>query len=133
MLLKNESQVTTWYLNRWRNEVWQNGWVYKIADVWRGLKPFDVVGATKDKFFVREFKYIRTQKITYEMVYQHLELHQITNLYRVSQLGREALVIAYHADTKEYIIYPFKLLNDGTETWKKETEKESKDCGNTAI
>lgn len=45
------------------------------------------------------------------MTYAHLEPHQIMNLFKLSNMWVEALVIAYHAHTQEYIIYPFKLLD----------------------
>lgn len=116
MLLKNESQAITSYLNSRRNEAWANGWAYKIPDVGRSLKPFDVIGVEMTKLndlnmFVREFKYIRTKKIDYETVYAHLEPHQITNLFKLSEMGVDAEVIAYHPVTDKYYLYPFKVLN----------------------
>jgi hypothetical protein len=128
MLLKNESQATTSYLNSRRNEVWKNGWAYKIPDVGRALKPFDVIGVMRDRLgniqmFVREFKYIKTKKINYETAYAHLEPHQITNLYKLSEMGVDAKVIAYHQETQKYYLYPFKVLNgQQTEAWTEETE-----------
>jgi penicillin-binding protein-related factor A (putative recombinase) len=45
------------------------------------------------------------------MVYAHLEPHQITNLFKLSQMGADAQVIAYHKETQQYYFYPFRLLN----------------------
>jgi hypothetical protein len=68
--------------------------------------------------FVREFKYITTKKIDYKTVYAHLEPHQITNLFKLSNMGADAKVIAYHKETQQYYFYPFRLLNgQETETW----------------
>lgn len=45
------------------------------------------------------------------MTYIHLEPHQITNLYKLSSMWVEALVIAYHAETQKFYFYPFKILD----------------------
>jgi hypothetical protein len=79
-----------------------------------------VIGVMCDRLgnlstFVWEFKYIKTKKINYKTVYAHLEPHQITNLFKLSNMGADAQVIAYHMETQQYYFYPFRLLN-GQET-----------------
>lgn len=39
---------------------------------------------------------------------------------KFSNIGWEALVIAYHQHTQEYYVYPFKILDDGTVKGKKQ-------------
>lgn len=107
-----ESEATTRLINflEKENPKW---FLWKIPDIWNVNKIFDLIWTWDNWIFLwREIKFIREKKISYESVYSKLEFHQIISLYRVKEAWWNAMVIAYHKENKEFIFYPFSIIED---------------------
>lgn len=105
----SDESSATWLLLKYLRNL-PESWRYKIPDIWRKTKPFDIVGLLNGQMIVMELKYINLIKIHpdyCETIYRMLEPHQASNLYKVQLAGGTALIWWYIQATNRFIFYPF--------------------------
>lgn len=99
---KNEAHSTARYLKRMRQKI-PESFVRKIPDIWKKLKPCDVIAITNKKIYIWEFKHIRLKRINIDddvwmqkMLIKTLEPLQSITLNKTSKLEIvSAQIIAY--------------------------------------
>ncbi len=87
----------------------QGNWVYKIPDIWRSLKPFDIVCCRNWKFVAIEVKKVLRKKeveesIIIERSKKLLEPHQVVALKKISSSWWEAYLVVYEQSKRVFYI-----------------------------
>lgn len=87
-----------------------NSWFYKIPDIGKKTKPFDIIGVIDGQSILMELKYVELKTVHQdycEIIYRSLEPHQASNLYKVQLAGGISIIGWYIKALNRFIFYPF--------------------------
>ena len=107
-MLTTEAAATAHRLKEKRKELWNNCWLYKVADIGNTIKPCDILWHINWQWVAIEFKLLNLKReVTIEDVKSKCAWQQLLTLESYKAWGWLALLIWYNKQDNIFYQYTY--------------------------